>query len=201
MKIAKILVLLLICTLLVATLSACKVEGYTSTTTTDADGNETTETTTYSSEDGTNTTTETTEAGDGDEAEGEDSAIPAPVQGFADNFDALSGSDGTRVTNIEAQGEGNYKIHLSDPAMYFSLIMTGDELTAGGVTIASTDDETIRGCFGFFVKTLAADDVAEVVEGVMGASDGTYETDFARYGVQTENDADTPFTTLSMARK
>lgn len=197
---------LLLTTLLVMlSLSACSFKTEKSESYTDEDGNTTTTTTT--NDNGKITTDTTTSSADDEEYDDEggnseeNTSIPDAVQSFADNFDTLSDSDTTYVTNIEDMGGGLYKIHITDPTMYYNVQMTDNEVTGASVTVSSTDGDIIQGCFGFFVKMLAADDVAEVVKGVMASDEGTYETDFANYTITTDNSSDTPFITLSLVRK
>lgn len=175
MKLAKILVLMLVCTLLVATLAACQVEGYTSTTTTDADGNETTETTTYSNTDGVNTTTETTEGEDNTDAEEETEGESASTgtdgaeaaNQFAETLQSVFDGNGMPITvpTPEDQGDGMFVIN-ADEGLEFT-IQTGATLVYT-VTVAGDDQDLMANAFVVFMGVFAnGDDLAQLKEAIL----------------------------------
>lgn len=206
MKIAKILVLLLICTLLVATLSACKVEGYTSTTTTDADGNETTETTTYSSEDGTNTTTETTEAGDGDEASGEAEAgagaeaseIPAALAEFIATVEKNLQANGvdTTVTPVNG-GDGNYALTTNSEELLFNAKMDGDSPVNFTVTCVNADEKERAIAFVILISALVgADASSDIADSLIYKGEASVATENWTFATASGETNGQPFEAL-----
>lgn len=168
MKVAKTLVLMLVCTLLSATLVACSFEASSKTTLTDKDGNIISEEETHYGGNDSSDEDDAEDSADGD-GEGANTGTDgaAAAEQFAETLQSVFDGNGMSITvpAPEDQGNGMFVIN-ADEGLEFT-VQTGATLVYT-VTVAGNDQDLMANAFVVFMGVFAnGDDLVQLREAIL----------------------------------